>query len=313
MSRRRTYTVACLSGHGIGPEVMAEASRTLAQISRLHGFNVDEVHPPFGGEAVTRSGHPLPAVTRRALLRCDAVLVAVSGPPALEGVKAELDLAASVSRTLAAGGRGVSVFAPLADETEEWTLEQAFRSARARTGALATVGVTPGWHERVARAAAGHDGVDVHHVPLAQAVHALVVDPGSLGVVVTERLLADALAEAPRLAPRDRLTAMGLLSPSGPGLYGPTHGSARDIAGQGVANPSGLLLAAALMLGEGLGRRSAADTLEEGLTAALARPERTSDRAGPGVAATTREFGDVVLDLLPSARSDHEFAIGGAA
>ena len=53
----RRYVVACLAGNGIGPEVMAEASRALAQVSRLHGFLVEEVHPPFAGEAlVIRAG-----------------------------------------------------------------------------------------------------------------------------------------------------------------------------------------------------------------------------------------------------------------
>ena len=74
MSGRRTFVVACLAGHGIGPEVTAAASRALAQVSRQHGFRVEEVHPPFDGEAVMQSGHPLPAATRRggALRRCGA-------------------------------------------------------------------------------------------------------------------------------------------------------------------------------------------------------------------------------------------------
>ena len=59
--RKKRYTVACLSGDGIGPELMAEASRALAEAGRLHGFAVDEVHAPFAGEAVSRHGHPLPA------------------------------------------------------------------------------------------------------------------------------------------------------------------------------------------------------------------------------------------------------------
>ena len=62
MKRQKRYTVACLSGDGIGPELMAEASRALAEAGRLHGFFVDEVHAPFAGEAVSRHGHPLPVV-----------------------------------------------------------------------------------------------------------------------------------------------------------------------------------------------------------------------------------------------------------
>ena len=87
-------------------------------------------------------------------------------------------------------------------------------------------------------------------------------------------------------------------------------GAAHDIAGQGVANPSEMLLAAALMLGEGLGRRAAAEALEQSLAAALAARVRPPDMAGATLGATTREFVDVVLGLLPSARRDTEFAMG---
>ena len=60
---------------------MAEASRALAEAGRLHGFGIDELHPPFAGEAVARHGHPLPASTRAACRQADAVLVALTGSP----------------------------------------------------------------------------------------------------------------------------------------------------------------------------------------------------------------------------------------
>jgi 3-isopropylmalate dehydrogenase len=310
---RRRYLVACLAGPGIGPEVMAEASRALAQVSRLHGFEVEEVHPPFGGEAVARSGHPLPLATRRAAVSADAVLVAGSSEAALEGVKAELDLAASVVHVLPGDGGALAVFSPLGEEAADWTVERAFAAAREEQGALASVGLNGAWSGRVARAAERHDGVAVRHLTPAAAVQALTAAPGGLGVVVSERGLAEALVEVASLGERGRcLRATGLLSSSGPGLYGPTHGPAHDIAGQGVANPSEMLLAAALMLGEGLGRRAAAATLVDSLSAALRRPQRTPDLVASGVASTTREFVDVVLSLLPSSRRDLEFAIGGA-
>jgi 3-isopropylmalate dehydrogenase len=310
----RRYVVACLAGNGIGPEVMAEASRALAQVSRLHGFLVEEVHPPFAGEALARSGHPLPAATRLATRSADAVLAAGASEPALAGIRADLDLAARVVRVLGGHGADLTLFAPLDDAGAAWTVERAFASARARTGRLLSVGVSAGWRRLVAAAAERHDGVAVTRLPLADALHALTTAPADIDVVVTEGVLADALAEAPSLGgTARRLSASGLLSPSGPGLYGPAHGPAYDIAGQGVANPSEMLLAAALVLGEGLGRRAAAETLEASLAAALARPLRTPDMAGSGVCATTREFVDVVLGLLPALRRDTEFALGGAA
>jgi 3-isopropylmalate dehydrogenase len=313
VSGRPRYTIACLAGNGIGPEVMAEASRALAEVSSLHGFCVDEVHPPFAGEALTRAGHPLPPAARHATLRAEAVLVAGSTQPALDGVKAELDLAASVVRTQLADGGDVTVFAPLQEGAEEWAIERAFDSAKARDGRLVSVGVDGAWSEQVDRVAESHPGVGVRHLTLAQALHELSESPAALRVVITERLLADAIAEAPRLRGSRSRTATGFLSTSGPGLFGPTHGSAHDIAGQGVANPTEMLLAVALLLGEGLGRRAAAETLEGSVAAALRQPERTPDVSDGGrLAASTREFVDVVLGLLPSARRDTEFAMEGA-
>jgi len=307
---RRAYVVACLAGNGIGPEMTAAASRALAQVARQHGFRVDEVHPPFDGEAVTRSGHPLPAQTRRAAQSADAVLVAGASMPALEGVKAELDLAASVTRSLDDHGAAVTVVTPLHEDAQDWAVERAFATARAQRGRLAAVGVNGAWRARVERHAVAHDGVEVEHVELAEALDALAGEGARFDVLAVERGLADALQQAPRLAGRHRLIATGLLSASGPGLFAPTHGAAHDIAGQGVANPSEMLLAAALMLREGLGRHAAAEALEESLAAALAASVRPPDMSGTVPGATTREFVDVVLGLLPSARRDTEFALG---
>jgi 3-isopropylmalate dehydrogenase len=64
MSSHR-YTIACLAGDGVGPELMAEASRALVEVSRLHGFGITEEHLPFGGEGVVRFGWRTPCSSRR--------------------------------------------------------------------------------------------------------------------------------------------------------------------------------------------------------------------------------------------------------
>ena len=68
-----------------------------------------------------------------------------------------------------------------------------------------------------------------------------------------------------------------------------------------------MLLAAALMLGEGLGERSAARTIEGALKDTLREGVRPVDMTGEGVAASTREFMDAVMAALPTARTDTEF------
>jgi hypothetical protein len=169
MTARSRYVVACLAGHGIGPEVTAAASRALARLGREHGFGVEELHPPFDTEALTRSGHLLPTVTREATAAADAVLVAGDSAPALEGVKAALDLRARVTRVLDDDGEAIA-FTPLDDGSADWTVERALDSARARSGRLMSVGVSAGWAARVERHADRHPGVGLEHVPLLEAL-----------------------------------------------------------------------------------------------------------------------------------------------
>jgi len=308
MTARQTYVVACLAGHGIGPEITAAASRAMARLAREHGFDVEELHPPFDTEALTRSGHLLPSATRHATSGADAVLVAGDAAPALDGLRAALDLGAQVTRVLDDAGEATA-FAPLHDDASDWTIERAFATARSRAGRLTSVGVTDGWRASVVSHADRHAGVDVEHASLPEALRRLAA--GSAGVLVAEGVLAEVVAEAPRLGGNRRLVASGQLSPTGPGLFAPAQGTESDLAGQGVADPSPILLATALLLSEGLGRMAAGEALEDSLTMALRAPRRPSEVAGPGVAATTREFVDAVLGLLPSARRDTEFALGG--
>ena len=78
--------------------------------------------------------------------------------------------------------------------------------------------------------------------------------------------------------------------PGEPLIVAPSHGAAEDIAGQGVANPASMLLAAALMLGEGLGERGAAETLTGAVLGACSNGTQTPDMLSRGLGATTREF-----------------------
>lgn len=306
--RKKHYTVACLSGDGIGPEMTAEASRALGEVSRMHGFAVEELHVPFGGDALRRFGHPLPPATRVACLAADAVLVASTREPALEGVKAELDLGWRITRICARGSE-LAVVSPLRDDAAELAVDRAFRLAFSRRARLTSVGGGPGWHAALASSAERWDGVLVERRSFEQALAGLLRDPAGFDVLVSEQPFAEALAgTAASVHEGTRMVASGRLGPDGKGVFGPTHGSAPQLAGQGVANPSAMLLAAALMLGEGFGERNAARTLERAVVETLENGVRTPDLVSSGAGATTREFMDTLLAALPSARLDTEFA-----
>jgi 3-isopropylmalate dehydrogenase len=304
--RKKSYTVACLSGDGIGPEVMAEASRALAEVSQLHGFSVEDRHVAFGGDAVRRFGHALPTSTRAACRRADAVLVATTAEPALEGLKAELDLTWRMTRVRINGTR-LTVVTPLADDARGLAVERSFGLACNHHAHVTSVGRGE-WRALVDRVSERWPGVVVDHVSFEAVVPTLFRAPGAFDVIVSEEVYAEALSHTAAYAHgAARMVASGRLSAEQGGIFGPTHGSAVEIAGQGVANPSAMLLAAALML-EGFGERSAARTLENALAETLGSGVKTPDLVGSGVGATTREFMDVLLAALPGARTDTEFA-----
>jgi 3-isopropylmalate dehydrogenase len=305
--RKKRYTVALLSGDGIGPEMTAEASRALRAVSRMHGFGVEELHVPFGGDAVRRFGHPLPSFTRAACAEADAVLVATTREPALEVVKAELDLSWRITRVCARGSE-LAVVSPLVDQAVDLAVDRAFRLALSRRARLTSVGDSDTWRASVEAGAERREGVHVEHERFEAAVTGLLRDPSRYDVIASEQPFAEALASTAAFAHEgERLVASGRVGSDGKGVFGPTHGSALEIAGQGVANPSAMLLAVALLLSEGLGERSAARTLERGVLEALETGVRTPDMVSSGAGATTREFTDALLATLPSARPDAEF------
>jgi 3-isopropylmalate dehydrogenase len=307
MTERRSYSVACLSGHGIAAEVMAEASRALARVSHLHGFRVQETHPPFGSEGLTQSGHALPPATRRETLGAQAVLVASASAPALAGVESELDLRARLDHVAFGARRSISLVTPLAETALEWTLARAFAVARTSRARVAVVGGSADWRAALAREAARHDGVPTEELSVKAAAHDLAFDPERFDVVVTPSPYAEALLAFVAHGESPRVVASSRLAATGPSVFAPTHGAAEDIAGQGVANPASMLLAAALMLGEGLGERRAAETLTGAVLEASRNGTRTPDLVSVGMGATTREFADAVLGYLPHSMTNAEF------
>jgi 3-isopropylmalate dehydrogenase len=140
----------------------------------------------------------------------------------------------------------------------------------------------------------------VEHLLVDAAAMHLLSRPADFDVMVTENMFGDILTdEASMLA-----GSMGLLpsaslgAGSGPGLYEPIHGSAPDIAGQGVANPCGTILSAAMLLRHSCGAEAAAQAIEAAVAAAIRSGARTRDIALPGARdwLGTKAFTDVVLE-----------------
>ncbi len=305
---RRLHTVACLSGDGTGPELIAEASRTLHSVARTHGFGIEDVHVPFGSEALTRSGHSLPAATRAASLEAEAILVASLADPTLAAVESELDLRARITRVVFRGER-ITVLAPLTADDEEWTLERAFLVARRSRGRLASVDLDERFADLVDSVAERHQGVEVEHLGVSDGITAAAFRPERLDVAVTGSVLGQALDEI--VASRERresVAACGRLAGNGPSVFSPAHTGSREAAGHGIADPGSMLLATSLLLAEGLHELRAAETLEAALASArAARPEPA------GVTATTRELADAVLGRLHVSHRNAEYVEEGVS
>lgn len=292
MSRRPT--VACLAGAGTAPELMAEAVLALSAVSRLHAFAFEDVHIPFGAAAVAQAGQSFPQATRAAVLSADAVLVAGAEEAPLAGVMAELDLRARVTRVRFGRAYDLEIVAPLNRAASEWSLEAAFALAERRRLELAVVGDSV-WEELTHEIAAGHEHVHVEHLSPKVAVPLAAFDAYRFDVVAVSDRWAEPMVEIVAASAQARVVAHALLAEHGPSLFMPAPDGGFALAGQGVVNPSSILLASAVLLEHGLREPAAATTLAGAVSAALVDGPRTPDLLQRSLGASTREFTSRVL------------------
>jgi 3-isopropylmalate dehydrogenase len=142
--------------------------------------------------------------------------------------------------------------------------------------------------------------LETEHLLVDAAAMHLLSRPADFDVMVTENMFGDILTdEASMLAGSMGMLASASLGEGTRGLYEPIHGSAPDIAGQGIANPAGAILSTALLLRHSLAAPEAAAAIEAALAAALAAGVRTRDIAAGGETSVgTREFADAILREL---------------
>jgi len=142
--------------------------------------------------------------------------------------------------------------------------------------------------------------VELDHMYVDNAAMQLVRAPKKFDVVVTGNMFGDILSdEAAMLTGSIGMLPSASLNASNQGLYEPSHGSAPDIAGKGIANPLATILSAAMMLRFSLNKPEAADRIESGVKSVLARGLRTADIWSAGTTKVgTREMGDAVVAAI---------------
>jgi 3-isopropylmalate dehydrogenase len=153
------------------------------------------------------------------------------------------------------------------------------------------------WREVVRRVHAQEfPHVELEHALVDSTAMKLITAPRHFDVILTENMFGDILSdEASVVTGSLGLLPSASIGDGGPGLFEPVHGSAPDIAGQGIANPLAMFLSAALMLRHGLGRELEASAVESAVDRALDEGLRTRDLGGT---ASTAEATQAVLAHL---------------
>lgn len=141
--------------------------------------------------------------------------------------------------------------------------------------------------------------VQLEHMLVDSAAMHLIRKPSSFDVILTENMFGDILTdEASMLAGSLGLLPSASLGAGKLGVYEPIHGSAPDLAGQGVANPYATILSVAMLLRHSLDLHDEAAHVERGVADSISAGVRTADIAGGGVGASTADAGEAVVSRI---------------
>lgn len=200
----------------------------------------------------------------------------------------------------------------MAYDTESYSIGEvariahvAFQAAKGRRGQVVSVdkanvlASSRLWRRTVEAIAQDYPDIQLSHQLVDSFAMQIMTRPSVWDVVVTSNMFGDILSdEASILAGSLGMLPSASLNQGTFGVYEPVHGSAPDIAGQGIANPTGTILSAALLLRYSLRLEQEAQQIEHAVEATLAAGARTRDIAGKGEAVNTQEFTDEVIRYL---------------
>jgi 3-isopropylmalate dehydrogenase len=182
----------------------------------------------------------------------------------------------------------------------------AFESAQKRGKKLCSVDkanvleVTVLWREIMEEEAKNYPDVELSHMYVDNAAMQLVRAPKQFDVLVTGNMFGDILSDcAAMLTGSIGMLPSASLDKDNKGMYEPCHGSAPDIAGQGIANPLATILSAAMMLRYSLNEAAVADAIEEAVSKVLDQGLRTADIFSEGMQkVSTATMGEAVVAAL---------------
>lgn len=156
------------------------------------------------------------------------------------------------------------------------------------------------WRKVVDEISADYPDVTLEHMLVDNCAMQLVKDPAQFDVILTENMFGDILSdEASMVTGSIGMLASASLNDSKFGLYEPSHGSAPDIAGKGIANPIATVLSAAMMLRYSFDLDKEADAIENAVKNVLKKGYRTIDIMTEGCRQVgCKEMGDLLADEI---------------
>ncbi len=184
----------------------------------------------------------------------------------------------------------------------ERIVRTAFEMAKSRRGLVTSIdkqnvlATSKLWRQVAEEVAKDYPDVTLEHQLVDSAAMLMITNPARFDVIVTENLFGDILSDEASVLP-GTLGVMPSASHSdgGPSLYEPIHGSAPDIAGQGIANPISMILSVAMMLRESFAEIKAAQMIEGAVDSTLSAGILTRDLGG---SVSTDEMTTAIIERL---------------
>ena len=311
--------IALLPGDGIGPEIIAEATKVLDRTAAKFGHRIRYTEALVGAAAIDATGNPYPDTTHCICREADAVLFGAIGDPKYDNnPKAKVRPEQGLLRMRKALGlfanlRPVTVYEPLVDRSPlyfgrqgrdrhdtraydtctytideiEQVLRVAFRLAGTRRRHLTVVDkanvleTSRMWRETAQRTACEYPDVTVDFMFVDNAAMQIIRRPTDFDVIVTENMFGDILTDEASVISG----SLGMLSSASIGakcaLFEPVHGSYPQAAGKDIANPMAAVLSAALLL-EHLGLGAEGRAVRKAIDRTLAAGVVTEDLTAPG-------------------------------
>ncbi len=358
------YTIASISGDGIGPEIVAEAKKVLDRVGAVYGHRFTYKEVLMGGISIDTYGVPLTDEALETAKGCDAVLLGAVGgnvgnsrwydvapnlrPEAgLLAIRKGLKLFANIRpaylyeglaeacplkkeiigdgfdmvivRELTGGlyfgerhteevdGVLQAVDTLVYNETEiRRVAVKAFEIAMKRRKKVTSVDKANVldssrlWRKVVAETAKDYPEVTVENMLVDNCAMQLVMNPGQFDVILTENMFGDILSdEASMITGSIGMLSSASLNEGKFGLYEPSHGSAPDIAGKGIANPIATILSAAMMLRYSFDLDKEAVAIEAAVRQVLKEGYRTADIMAENMKQVgTEEMGRLICERI---------------